>query len=220
MGNDRNDRHLGRQENHDPDLASAVNTPYLHYGWIPANHLKTGMHFKTPDGQSAVVVGGSVPAVHDGWMWDLTVPGNNDHDFYVTVATTAVLVHNIDCERVAQQTLGPNSGSGVSLERGDSFTQEEQQLVNESGDVNGCSTCDATESGRKGGRWTVDHQPPNKLAPSGPWTGYPQCAACAAQQGGIVRTILKEQYEFPPELSIGDLCGLDLSRHPSRSVCL
>jgi len=44
------------------------------------------MHLKTPDGQSAVVVGGSVPAVHDGWMWDLTVPGNNDHDFYVLPA--------------------------------------------------------------------------------------------------------------------------------------
>ncbi len=68
--------------------------PSLDYGWIPAKHLKPGMHFKTPDGQSAVVVGGSVPAVHDGWMWDLTVPGNNDHDFYVAVAATAVLVHN------------------------------------------------------------------------------------------------------------------------------
>jgi hypothetical protein len=54
------------------------------------------------------VVGGSVPAVRDGWMWDLTVPGNNDHDFYVQPAgsvdgeasagasSTAVLVHN-DC---------------------------------------------------------------------------------------------------------------------------
>jgi RHS repeat-associated protein len=178
--------------------------PYPHYGWIPANHLKPGIHLKTPDGQSAVVVGGSVPAVHDGWMWDLTVPGNNDHDFYVAVAATAVLVHNIDCERVAQQTLGPNSGSGVSLERGDSFTQEEQQLINESGDANGCSTCDATKSGWKDGHWTVDHQPPNKLAPNGPWTGYPQCAACARQQGGIVRTILQEMYDFPPELSMGD----------------
>jgi hypothetical protein len=28
-------------------------------------------------------MGGSTPADHDGWMWDLTVPGNNDHDFYV-----------------------------------------------------------------------------------------------------------------------------------------
>jgi hypothetical protein len=27
-------------------------------------------------------------------MWDLTVPGNNDHDFYIDVSATAVLVHN------------------------------------------------------------------------------------------------------------------------------
>jgi hypothetical protein len=63
--------------------------------FLPASNLKPGTHLKTPDGQSAVVVGGSVPAVHDGWMWDLTVPGNNDHDFYVTVSGgTGVLVHN------------------------------------------------------------------------------------------------------------------------------
>jgi hypothetical protein len=69
--------------------------PSLDHGWIPAKYLKPGMHLKTPDGQTAVVVGGSVPAAHDGWMWDLTVPGNNDHDFYVVVTTTvAVLVHN------------------------------------------------------------------------------------------------------------------------------
>ena len=69
------------------------------------------MHLKTPDGQLAVVVGGSVPAEHDGWMWDLTVPGNNDHDFYVLAAqtggnthvngaitgSTPVLVHNDSC---------------------------------------------------------------------------------------------------------------------------
>lgn len=91
---------------------------------------------------------GGIRAAQIGRMWDLTVPDDNDHDFYVAVATTAVLVHNIDCERVAQQTLGPNSGSGVSLGRGDSFTQEEQQLINESGDTNGCSTCDATKSAR------------------------------------------------------------------------
>jgi hypothetical protein len=69
------------------------------------------MHLKTPDGQSAVVVGGSVPAAHDGWMWDLTVPGNNDHDFYVFPAQAdgsdreyrvgasdvPILVHNDSC---------------------------------------------------------------------------------------------------------------------------
>ena len=81
---------------------------YPHYGWIPANHLKPGERLKAPDGQSAVVVGGLAPAVHDGWMWDLTVPGNNDHDFYVlsvqtgsrtnyaAAGDTPILVHNSD----------------------------------------------------------------------------------------------------------------------------
>jgi hypothetical protein len=74
------------------------------------------MHLETPDGQSAVVVGGSVPADRDGWMWDLTVPGNNDHDFYVLPASTdghhldyveagnmAVLVHN--CGPFSQEAM-------------------------------------------------------------------------------------------------------------------
>ena len=70
--------------------------PYPHYGWIPANTANRASTSRPPDGQSAVVVGGTDPeAVHDGWMWDLTVPGNNDHDFYVAVAATAVLVHNL-----------------------------------------------------------------------------------------------------------------------------
>jgi hypothetical protein len=81
------------------------------------------MHLKTPDGQSAVVVGGSVPAVHDGWMWDLTVPGDNDHDFYVAVAATAVLVHNSDCPmpgaggtQVTSRTLMQNSDFHIDVE--------------------------------------------------------------------------------------------------------
>jgi hypothetical protein len=51
--------------------------------------------------------GGTSPKVREGWMWDLTVPGNNDHDFYVIPAptlrssrvesTVAVLVHNSNC---------------------------------------------------------------------------------------------------------------------------
>src|SRR5580700_3989776 len=49
--------------------------PSLNY-WIPANNLKAGEKLKTPDGQVAVADGGTVPADHDGWMWDLTVPGN------------------------------------------------------------------------------------------------------------------------------------------------
>jgi hypothetical protein len=93
-----------RQENHDPDLVSSVNTPYHHY-WVAANKLSKGEHLRTADGTVAVAEGGITPKDHDGWMWDLTVPGNNDHDFYVEPATVLpstragapavpVLVHN------------------------------------------------------------------------------------------------------------------------------
>jgi hypothetical protein len=41
-------------------------------------------------------------------MWDLTIPGNNDHDFYVVVAVTAVLVHNDVC-RVLPSRFGKNA---------------------------------------------------------------------------------------------------------------
>lgn len=43
------------------------------------------------------MIGGATPKQHDGWMWDLTVPGNDDHDFYVMAAQggrVPVLVHN------------------------------------------------------------------------------------------------------------------------------
>jgi hypothetical protein len=56
--------------------------------------LKPGEHLKTPDGTIAVADGGTTPKMHDGWMWDLTVPGNNDHDFYVVTPVADVLVHN------------------------------------------------------------------------------------------------------------------------------
>ena len=84
--------------------------PYLHQ-WIPANHLKTGEHLKTPNDTLATADGGTIPKDHEGWMWDLTVPGNGDHDFYVLPApttsqhtyyvmseSTPVLVHNCSNE--------------------------------------------------------------------------------------------------------------------------
>jgi hypothetical protein len=48
-------------------------------------------------------------------MWDLTVPGNNDHDFYVDIAVTAILVHNDSC------TPGEE---GVDLYRGMRGTED------------------------------------------------------------------------------------------------
>jgi len=81
--------------------------------WVKAGALKYGTHLRTPDGSNtATVVGGWIPRQRDAWMWDLTIPGNNDHDFYVLgtagqaisgnyphhveADTTAVLVHNYD----------------------------------------------------------------------------------------------------------------------------
>jgi hypothetical protein len=98
--------------------------PYQHQ-WIPANHLKTGEHLKTPNGTLATVDGGTTPKVRDGWMWDLTVPGNNDHDFYVLAVPVpgrgaadvrdsladdaVVLVHNATPEQKCTLTLGAGS---------------------------------------------------------------------------------------------------------------
>jgi hypothetical protein len=48
----------------------------------------------TASGATAYAEGSTVPADHDGWMWDLSVPGGNDHDFYVLAAADAALVHN------------------------------------------------------------------------------------------------------------------------------
>jgi hypothetical protein len=122
MGNDRNDRHPRRQENRDPDLVSAVNTPYLHY-WVSANKLSKNEHLRASSGATVTVVGGTVPKQHDGWMWDLTVPGNNDHDFYVVVTTASVLVHNDSCPmigsngaRFTSQEMGRGKGWRIDAE--------------------------------------------------------------------------------------------------------
>ncbi len=84
-----------------PDGIQVIHTTSNHLFWDPKAHkwvqaadLKSGESLKTPDGTSATADGGTTPATHDGWMWDLTIPGNNDHDFYVAAGDSAVLVHN------------------------------------------------------------------------------------------------------------------------------
>jgi hypothetical protein len=75
--------------------------------WQPAAKLKKGERLLTPGGAQATADGGTVPAQHAGWMWDLTIPGNNDHDFYIDIAATAVLVHNCPTDDVpsSQDTI-------------------------------------------------------------------------------------------------------------------
>ncbi len=63
--------------------------------WVQADQLHRGDKLRGPRGRAtATVISGHAPRNRDGWMWDLSVPGGNDHDFYADVATTAVLVHN------------------------------------------------------------------------------------------------------------------------------
>ena len=43
--------------------------------WVEASKLNKGEHLKTPNGMLATADGGTTPKDHEGWMWDLTVPG-------------------------------------------------------------------------------------------------------------------------------------------------
>jgi hypothetical protein len=68
----------------------------------------------------ATADGGTTPKVHDGWMWDLTVPGNNDHDFYILAAASDILVHNDTCtalpSRSSKDTIAVIGSRGDMLE--------------------------------------------------------------------------------------------------------
>ncbi|TQL99331.1 intein [Actinoallomurus bryophytorum] len=166
--------------------------------WTNATDLHAGTHLRTVTGHT-VKITATRHYTEPRSVNNLTIA--NLHTYYVEADGTPVLVHNAADEcRVVQQTLGPDGpAEGVSAARGDRVDPgHEQTLVNEAGQANGCSTCDAKESGYDDGHWTGDHQPPNKLAPKGPWTLYPQCKPCARQQGGMVRTLKGDWYKFDP----------------------
>jgi Pretoxin HINT domain len=57
--------------------------------WVEAGALQHGTRLRAPDGATpAIVIGGWVPRRSAAWMWDLTVPGGNDHDFCRTLRNT------------------------------------------------------------------------------------------------------------------------------------
>ncbi len=164
--------------------------------WTDAADLDRGDTLRAADGRTFAVADIDEFS-RSQKVYNLTVAGI--HTYHVLAGDTPVLVHNtgMDSCRIGEQTLGPNKpSSGISAERGDRVQPHEQRAVNEFGNEHGCSTCPATTSGYKDGHWTGDHQPPNKLAPSGPWTLYPQCRDCARQQGGIVNGLNREWYDF------------------------
>lgn len=98
--------------NHDTDLydlilQTAVGPSIIHttsdhliwdettHTWTEAAELHFGDLMLTADGTVARVVGGTTPKNPAGWMWDLTI--SSDHDFYVVVGDTPILVHNYNC---------------------------------------------------------------------------------------------------------------------------
>ncbi|MGX1367625.1 hypothetical protein RKD19_002984 [Streptomyces canus] len=172
--------------------------PELHE-WIDATDLQAGDWLTTRSGARVQIAAVKRWTALTATVHNLTV--SELHTYYVLAGQTPVLVHNVNEDTLCNVTLGPaikgQKAEGVTAERGDTVLAHEQRMVNEFGDRNGCASCGATDSGYKDGHWTGDHNPPNKIAPNGPWTLYPHCKACSKQQGGIVRSLLKEYYDFP-----------------------
>ncbi|MPY52918.1 hypothetical protein FPZ41_31900 [Streptomyces sp. K1PN6] len=150
--------------------------------WIDATDLESGEWLRTRAGThvqiTAVERWTAAATVHNLTVSDL-------HTYYVLAGATPVLAHNVNEGDLCKLTLGPNlrgqKAEGVTAERGDTVLAHEQRMVNEFGDLNGCAACGATKSGCNDGHWAGDHNPPNKLAPKGPWTLYPHCKACSKQ---------------------------------------
>jgi hypothetical protein len=66
--------------------------------WVKAGKLKPGDRLRSANGTTVAVVSGSAAAGTAGWMWDISVPGGNDHDFYIYTTIATILVHNCDGE--------------------------------------------------------------------------------------------------------------------------
>jgi RHS repeat-associated protein len=184
--------------------------------WVRAGDLGDGDLLRTAAGTFVQL--SAVRSYQDEERtYDLTV--DDLHTYYVLAGDEAVLVHNAGGseKKVCDLTLGPDGKTkqeGVSAERGDTVLAHEQEMINEFGDRNGCSTpgCGATVSGYADGHWTGDHSPANKLAPNGPWTLYPHCKKCTKSQGGVVSGLKQEfgAYDFPPLPRLLDATHLNL----------
>ena len=168
--------------------------------WVKAGALKYGTHLRTPDGgDTATVAGGWIPKQRDGWMWDLTIPGNNDHDFYIDTIVGDVLVHNVTCPtagsaRFATDSNGVTTDLEADMSRaGKAFTAAgKRQVIAESMENNGgvtvCDDCGAetipaaqSTSGVSPdpAETRIDHiWPRSQGGPGSPWNGRVTCVVC------------------------------------------
>jgi hypothetical protein len=185
--------------------------------WIKAGVLRYGDHLRTPNGVNLTAVGGHTPANAAGWMWDLSVPGGGDHDFYIATSAVPVLVHNCPVDPGAPEQgsasvpaegsisspskldrifPGPYARAGIALEDGNINDPFVREFINEAGSEYGCHTCGAMEPGTLKGNWVVDELPPKALVVRGtPQTAWPQCIDCMHGQAGVVSVIAREVME-------------------------
>jgi hypothetical protein len=100
--------------------------PYQHQ-WIASNKLSNGEHLLTANGTVAIADGGTIPKQHDCWMWDLTVPGNNDHDFYVLAVGASVRTYHglAGATPILVHNTGPDCGVPVGGKNGDALGGED-----------------------------------------------------------------------------------------------
>jgi RHS repeat-associated protein len=165
--------------NHDKDLydltimtatGSAVihttsNHPFFDltsHRWVKAGALKYGDQLRTSDGAMATVSGGSTPKVTTGWMWDISVPGGNDHDFYIDTAAAAVLVHNCPMPGSAGQPFDQDQQALIQLAKEakqlGGLDQQEAEILSDWADEYGLSGHGpAVHPGRSGFGGTVPH---------------------------------------------------------------
>lgn len=106
----------------------------------PAGLWQPGAPEQSPGvaGNSASVLSGQTPKVTTGWMWDLTVPGDNDHDFYIDTAVATVLVHNCRLKEASRPRMSSErwpATSGRRLRVGEPSPLEWRGVY--SGDING-----------------------------------------------------------------------------------
>jgi RHS repeat-associated protein len=80
--------------------------------WATAASLRQGDALRTSDGSTAIVMGGRIPAVSAGDMWDLTI--TRDHDFYIATDAAAILVHNCTSpNQMQRQVLRGQAPDGI-----------------------------------------------------------------------------------------------------------
>lgn len=132
--------------NHDTDLydlkvKTAEGTAIIHttrshlfydlsqHRWVTTSHLRRGDRLGAPSGRTRVTaVGGYTPANHDGWMWDLSVPGGNDHNFYIDTIAAPILVHSCDIGHAdIHQFPGIRAGKSQFFDDVDSVRYERRE---------------------------------------------------------------------------------------------